>query len=838
MASMSRTLLLALLGALALGLVGVGAWAGLRVRSGLAYASQARQAVSAMEGDVQALLEGSQGQRRALASLRTHAQEVETASAQALARLGWLGMLRPLPWVGPRVQGGLALLEAGRTGGRIAQRLADALDKVALMGLGEETPGADPATRLRLALQEASPALRQAQEDLPTLARALETARGTPMGQGVSARLEALLPVVQTLSALAQASPQALEHAVALSGGLEVLHRWSADPLHTLTNPTALTPLLAQVREEASALAQALEVARRTLQNDPQQREALRLLMQTSLLLQRTLTALEGVSALAETAWSLGPLSEGFARQTEERLRTARDALDSAQKEALSLRLLLEEQKGRGEASIARMLAQALEGSAFSLERLETSLASAQQVVDFLWGFLGYDYPRTYLVIAQNQNEIRATGGFIGYVARFTLDKGILKDLVLHDSTEIDPEPSLKNPPPPDFIYWYLWMERLLFRDANWNPHFPASAAAVAEIYAQWTGVQVDGVIALTKALTLDVTGILGDVQVPGHSGPLTRSVAEEYTEGQRPYIGRGRPTRSYAPCEGKRCFDEDLFFALMERLRQGMPATVRQRLLDLLAEQVRRRNLLLHLFDPNLAPLVWEMGWNGAVRQVDHDYLMVIDNALPGHERKWARRSWEYRVALAVDRPLEASLRLRYTHGGAPLAETCRQADWKASTCYWNFFQVFLSRWAIDIDAPPVLLHEGTEKLAWGYTDAETLRILRHTGEGLTGLTEVGGYLTVESGTVVTVPLRYRLSPQVLLPLGEGRYAYRLLVQKQSAVDDDQIAVAVRLPEGAGLLQATPQPTQRQGQWLVWRTTLLADTTFLVVFAAPTPRG
>ncbi|MFN3974873.1 MAG: DUF4012 domain-containing protein [Dehalococcoidia bacterium] len=828
---MSKPLVLVLLGALVAGVLGTGVWLGLTVRSGLADASQAMQAASALEGAFRSALAGGAGQRQALKDAHTSARELEEASARALARLGWLRVLRPLPWVGVRVQGALLFLEAGRYGGRIAQSLTDALERVVVVGL-EEAPGVDATVRLRRALQEAAPALRQAQDNLPALANTLEAAVATPLGRTYAGRLETLLPAVETAVALGQVSPQALEQAVALSSGLEVLRRWNADPLVALTDPASTRPLLAQVQGDAAALSQALEVALKRLEADPQQREAARLLLQTTLLLHRTLASLEGLTNLAESVWEHGPLSPAFATETRERLQRAREGLASAQQEATTLRLLLgEQQEG---VSLRRLVGQALEGSAFSLERLEANLATAQGVVDFLWGFLGYDRPRTYLLIAQNQNEIRPTGGFIGYAVRFTLDRGTLTDLILQDSTEIDPEPLLKNPRPPDFIYWYLWMDRLLFRDANWNAHFPASAAALAEIYAQWTGVKVDGVIATTKAMTLDITGIVGDIRVPGHPQPLTRQVAEEYAEGQRPYVGKGRPTRGGVPCEGKRCFDEDLFLALVERLKGGMPYEARQALVRLLVEQVRRKDLLLHLFDPELSTLVWELGWNGAIRQVDHDYLMIVDNALPGHERKWASRSWEYRVALALDRPLEADLRLRYTHRGKPLQEVCRQADWKASTCYWNFFQVLLPRWAIDIDVPPVPLHEGTEKLAWGYTDADSLRLLRHAGEGLTGLVEVGAYLTVESGTVVTVPIRYRLSPQVLRPLGSGRYEYRLLVQKQPGVDDDEVTVWIRLPDGASLIQALPQPTQRQGEWLVWRMTLLTDTTLVVVFTAP----
>jgi len=822
-------LLLPLIGAVIGGMVGIGVWLGVGVRSGLADASRALRAASALSEEARALLAGDGDLRGRVQALHVHAREVETFSARALARLGWVRVFRPLPWVGPRVEGGLLLLEGGRLGGRIAHRMAGALEGV--LPPPEETPGVDAPLYLSRALREAVPALRDAQEDLPALAHTLHAARLTPLGRAYAGRLEALLLPVETALALGQVSPQGLEHALSLVSSLSLLHRWAADPTSFLTNPAALRPLLAQGQGDAAALARTLEAALTALGDIPQQRETLSLLLHLTLVVHHTLHTLEGLTSLAEAAWEHGVLSPAFAQQAGERLGATRGVLDTALREVGALRLLLE---GAGDGGMGRLLARALGGGLSPLDRLEAALTSARLGVEFLWVFLGYDRPRTYLFLAQNQNEIRPTGGFIGYAARFTLDRGVVTDLVLHDSTEVDAPPYERNPQPPDFIYWYLWMERLLFRDANWNPHFPSSAAAVAEVYARWTGVSVDGVLAATKATILDVVGLFGDVSVPGHPGPLTRAVAEEYVEGQRPYTGRGRPGRSDTPCTGKRCFDEDLFFSLVERLRQGVPLPVRGALAALVGEQARRKNLLVHLFDPALAPLVWETGWNGAVRPVDHDYLMVVDNALPGHERKWASRSWEYRVHVAVDRPLEADLRLRYIHRGAPLQEVCRQADWRASTCYWNFFQVFLPRWATEIEAPPVPLHEGTERLAWGYTEGDSLRMVRHRGEGLTGLVEVGGYLTVEAGTVVTVPLRYRLAPEALRPLGEGRYLYRLLVQKQPGVDDDHYTVAVRLPEDATLLGATPSPTRVAGRWVVWRGTLTADATFEVLFRTP----
>ena len=47
-------------------------------------------------------------------------------------------------------------------------------------------------------------------------------------------------------------------------------------------------------------------------------------------------------------------------------------------------------------------------------QRLEVLLDNAISAANFLHSLLAFDQPKTYLLIGQNQNEIRATGGFIG----------------------------------------------------------------------------------------------------------------------------------------------------------------------------------------------------------------------------------------------------------------------------------------------------------------------------------------------------------------------------------------------------------------------------------------
>ena len=301
-------------------------------------------------------------------------------------------------------------------------------------------------------------------------------------------------------------------------------------------------------------------------------------------------------------------------------------------------------------------------------------LDEAISATKFLSSLLGFDGPKTYPLLGQNQKEIRASGGFIGIAVEATVDQGELLELVFHDSTTVDREPLTSNPTPPEGLFWYLWMGRLLFRDSNWNPHFPSAAAQVTEIFRLGQGTQVDGTITGSKELMLDMVAVFGDITVPGAEGVLTRKTAEAYTDGVILYhCLEGRVS-----LRGKRCFDEDAFFALKERLTtQTLTSALRRELVELIDQHLERKNVMMHVFPPTDDSFLWERGWNGAIPVVDHDYLMVVDSSLPGHSTAGVQRSFEYRVSLQPNEPVEAHLRLRYDNSDEPRDEICRQFTW-----------------------------------------------------------------------------------------------------------------------------------------------------------------
>ena len=101
---------------------------------------------------------------------------------------------------------------------------------------------------------------------------------------------------------------------------------------------------------------------------------------------------------------------------------------------------------------------------------------------------------REFLVLLQNEMELRPAGGFIGSYAVISVEDGKLINTQVQNVYETDGQlagfvelpAAIKN---------YLGEPRWFMRDANWSPHFLQSAKDIRWFYEKSTGRKVDGVI-------------------------------------------------------------------------------------------------------------------------------------------------------------------------------------------------------------------------------------------------------------------------------------------------------------------------------------------------------
>ncbi len=133
----------------------------------------------------------------------------------------------------------------------------------------------------------------------------------------------------------------------------------------------------------------------------------------------------------------------------------------------------------------------------------------------------GFVKPATYLVLLQNSNELRATGGFIGSIAKLTLTQGVISDFEIQDVYAVDGQ--LKgHVDPPDPIAEILGQEHWYLRDSNWDPDFKVSSRQASWFYEKETGESVDGVIAINVPIVVDLLKVTGPLVLSDYNDRIT----------------------------------------------------------------------------------------------------------------------------------------------------------------------------------------------------------------------------------------------------------------------------------------------------------------------------
>lgn len=219
------------------------------------------------------------------------------------------------------------------------------------------------------------------------------------------------------------------------------------------------------------------------------------------------------------------------------------------------------------------------------IEDAEAALTTADTALQVMPGMLGSEEPRRFLLVFQNNAEIRATGGLPGAVAVVTTDDGKieLRRQVATSTLSRAPEPALPLSPAEEEIYG----EELgtFFLDANFTPDFPRTAALMGARWEQEFGTPVDGVISLDPVALSYILQATGPVTV----GDVTLDSANVVDELlHQVYLRYADPD------------DQDAFFtaatkAIFDRVSSGVESP--QVLIEALARGTNEHRILVHPF-------------------------------------------------------------------------------------------------------------------------------------------------------------------------------------------------------------------------------------------------
>ncbi len=254
---------------------------------------------------------------------------------------------------------------------------------------------------------------------------------------------------------------------------------------------------------------------------------------------------------------------------------------------------------------------------------------------------LGGLKPKSYLLIFQNDKELRATGGFMTAYAFLYLDKGHLSTTSSDDIYRLD-EKLLKvclnkicPLTPPDPIVKYLpetsGKPRLAWsmRDSNLSPDLPTSAADFERMYTLLgEGTNFDGIITIDTQVVEELINLTGPIDIFGTNYssktdkrcncPNVIYELEHYAE----IASQGEADR------------KAIVGTLMQQLLAKVLGTSPSRLPDFIDTGVKLANgkhVMFYMHDQKIQQALSKLNWTGEIKNAEGDYLHINDSNFAG---------------------------------------------------------------------------------------------------------------------------------------------------------------------------------------------------------------
>ncbi|MFZ2882423.1 MAG: DUF4012 domain-containing protein, partial [Candidatus Moraniibacteriota bacterium] len=126
---------------------------------------------------------------------------------------------------------------------------------------------------------------------------------------------------------------------------------------------------------------------------------------------------------------------------------------------------------------------------------------------------------KTFMLLLQNNMELRPGGGFLGQYAIIKIKDGEVTSSYFEDANLLDQRISAKIPTPYPFERM-MQLKNWKFRDSNFSPDFPTNVEK-AKYFYRLSGMGADnfeGVIAINSQVLNDILKITGPITVPGYS--------------------------------------------------------------------------------------------------------------------------------------------------------------------------------------------------------------------------------------------------------------------------------------------------------------------------------
>jgi len=258
-----------------------------------------------------------------------------------------------------------------------------------------------------------------------------------------------------------------------------------------------------------------------------------------------------------------------------------------------------------------------------SLKIASETLTEAKPLISLLPELLGQSGEKTYMLLFQNDAEIRPTGGFMTAYAYIKVIKGKITPLDSYDIYQLDSR-FTKNVPAPDVIKKYLEENVWHLRNMNISPDFRVSMDTFTGFLRDIPGNRaVDGIIAMDTQVPVKLIEILGPIGVGGW-GNFTAEIDKRCDCAQVIYALEeiaDKPTNKIN--EGRKAVLGPLMHSIMANA-MGSPKSSWPKLVNAGIDMIRQKHVLMYFFDSKLQTLAESFNAAGRITPAEGDYLHI----------------------------------------------------------------------------------------------------------------------------------------------------------------------------------------------------------------------
>jgi len=455
-----------------------------------------------------------------------------------------------------------------------------------------------------------------------------------------------------------------------------------------------------------------------------------------------------------------------------------------------------------------------------NLEIINPIIRFLSSIVDIMPNILGMEGPKTYLILFQDNLELRPGGGLIDSYGILKLNMGKITEFSLHNTSDADKQ--LKGHVEPPFaIRRYLPEQHWYMKDSNFDVDFIKSASSAANFFFVEAGQKADGVIAVDTSFIKSILHVVGSVYVADYK--------EVVDENNLYALMQSNAEKKFSPDSAqKKDFLKSLNKAIMEKIVEKKASYFL--IAKSISEALTQKHLMFVLNNDSRNILIVN-GWSSSLwderknsRGTVNDFVGINEANLGNNKVGYfIRRLMSQKITIGNDGNITEELVINYKNDSTA---------WSGGD-YKNYLRVILPK---NVKLSEILINNQVQDIIDAVTNPLTYEAKNFkVSQGLEveevseGNKTIFGFLVrVPIGKIIKVKLKYALSENTS---ELNVFSYNLKLFKQPGVDNLPYSLSFVYPNSFNVIKSSDEIVRKKNE-TVFSEKIITDKNLLINFA------